>query len=212
VTVNIAHSFIGDLRVTLIAPSGASVVLHNRNGGSTQNLQRTFDLASVPGLATLAGQPVEGTWSLLVQDLAARDIGRLNMWELEIQAGAASTITLEESPGLVVPDNTPAGVERTLSTSDAGAVTDLTVSVDMTHTFIGDLQLTLISPAGTSVVLHNRAGGAADNIIQSYTPALVPALGSLRGQPVAGSWRLRIADLEALDVGKLNKWALKISR
>jgi len=37
-------------------------------------------------------------------------------------------------------------------------------------------------------------------------------LQTLRGQTMQGTWRLRIADLEAQDVGKLNKWGLKITK
>ena len=149
---------------------------------------------------------------LFLQDLAARDAGRLNMWELEIQAGGVSTISLEEAPGAVIPDNDPGGVERSLSTTEAGTVKDISVSVDITHTWIGDLQIKLISPAGTEVVLHNRSGGSADNIIRSYSAAAVPALSTLQGQQLAGTWKLKIADLEAQDVGKLNKWELQITR
>jgi len=96
--------------------------------------------------------------------------------------------------------------------NDTGNINDVEVSVDITHTFIGDLNVTLVSPAGTSVPLHQRAGGGADNIIQTYTPATKPQLQTLRGQTMQGTWRLRIADLEAQDVGKLNKWGLKITK
>ncbi|MBK8933862.1 MAG: proprotein convertase P-domain-containing protein [Chloroflexi bacterium] len=32
----------------------------------------------------------------------------------------------------------------------------------------------------------------------------------LRDQPIKGTWRLNVADLARTDVGKLNRWALKI--
>lgn len=212
VKVNISHTFIGDLKITLIAPSGTAVVLRNRNGGNTQNLQTTFDFNTTPGLAALSGQSIQGNWTLFVQDLAARDAGRLNMWELEIQAGGVSTISLEEAAGTAIPDNDASGVERSLSTTETGTVKDVSVSVDITHTWIGDLLVKLVSPAGTEVVLHNRSGGSADNIIRSYSAAAVPALSTLQGQPLAGTWKLKVADLEAQDVGKLNKWSLQITR
>jgi subtilisin-like proprotein convertase family protein len=83
--------------------------------------------------------------------------------------------------------------------------------VDITHTFIGDLEVTLISPAGTSVPLHNRSDGPADNLIKTHKSSMTPGLRALRGQPVQGAWKLKIADREAADVGKLNRWALKIA-
>jgi subtilisin-like proprotein convertase family protein len=37
-------------------------------------------------------------------------------------------------------------------------------------------------------------------------------LQSLRGQNIGGVWRLKVSDLEAVDVGKLNRWGLRIVR
>lgn len=212
VTVDITHTYIGDLRLTLTAPSGVSVTLSDRNGGNTQNLQRAFDLTTTPGLGALAGQSLKGNWTLIAQDLAAVDVGRLNRWELEIVGSGDSTIILEESPGVEIPDNDPNGIERALTTNESGQVSEVEVSVDITHTYIGDLNVTLISPTGTNVTLHQETGGGADNLIKTYTPATAPALRSLRGQPIRGAWRLKVSDTEAVDIGKLNRWALRIAR
>ena len=115
-------------------------------------------------------------------------------------------------PGVTIPDNNPNGIERMLTAAGDGRIRDITVSLDITHTYIGDLSITLTSPGGTGVVLHDRGGGSADNIIKTYTPATTPGLSALRGQPVQGAWRLRVADLETKDIGKLNRWALQIER
>src|SRR5262249_676697 len=209
VTVDITHTFIGDLRLTLTSPAGGSVVLHDRNGGGTDNLQRTFDLSSTPGLGALTGKSAKGDWVLLVQDLAAADTGRFNRWDLEIKGRQNALVNVAEAPGVQIPDNSLTGIERTLNVSDTGNVQDVEVAIDITHTYIGDLNVALVSPAGTTVPLHQGAGGSADNIIQTYTAATRPQLQTLRGQPIQGAWRLRIADLEAADVGKLNRWRLK---
>src|SRR5262245_42901648 len=47
-------------------------------------VRHTFNLTSTPGLGRLAGQSLNGDWTLHVQDLAAADARRLNRWELEI--------------------------------------------------------------------------------------------------------------------------------
>ncbi|MFY9553197.1 MAG: proprotein convertase P-domain-containing protein [Blastocatellia bacterium] len=212
VKVDITHSFIGDLRVTLIAPSGSAVVLHDRNGGNADNIQRTFDFSSTPALSSLAGQSVQGNWTLHIQDLANADTGRLNSWELEISTAALSTIDLQESPGVSIPDNNPAGIQRSVTTAESGTVGGIEVSVDITHTFIGDLLVKVFSPAGAEVTLHNRTGGGTDNLIRTYTTVTLPQLASLAGQQVQGAWKLTVADLEAQDVGKLNRWGVKITR
>jgi len=210
VSVDITHTFIGDLRVTLRSPAGTTVALHDRNGGNADNIKKTFDLTTTPGLGALNGQSVQGDWTLLVQDLAAVDVGRLNSWKLEIAANGG-LVALEDAAGVNIPDNSPAGVERSLTATATGQVKDVEVSVDITHTYIGDLSVTLVSPAGTNVVLHQRAGGSADNLIKTYAAANTPGLQTLRGQQFQGTWKLKVADLEAIDVGKLNRWALKIT-
>ncbi len=212
VNVDISHTFIGDLRLTLIAASGKQIVLHGRNGGSADNIRGSYDAASTPGLSGLAGESIKGDWLLWVQDLAAVDRGTLNRWELEIETRAAAMIEVQETPGTQIPDNNPAGIERTLTVAESGQIQDLEVSVDITHTYIGDLTVMLVSPAATQVVLHGRGGGSQDNLLRSFRFADTPALQSLRGQSLQGAWKLRVADLEAVDLGKLNRWGLKISR
>lgn len=212
VEVDITHSYIGDLRLTLTAPSGRTAVLHDRNGGRTANLKQSFDSASSPALAVLIGQPVHGDWSLWVQDLAPSDRGVLNRWEIAIEGRQDNTVLLEEAAGATIPDNAPNGIERLLSAAGNGQVRDISVSVDITHTYIGDLDVSLIAPNGVRVTLHERAGGQDDNLIKIFTSATTPGLATLRGLPVQGAWRLRVADLEARDIGKLNRWGLRIER
>jgi subtilisin-like proprotein convertase family protein len=129
---------------------------------------------------------------------------------LEVEGRIDSVIVLNEAPGATIPDNDPNGIERTLQVTETGTVKEISVFVDVTHTYIRDLAITLVSSAGTFVPLHNRTGGSTDNIITTYTAATTPELMNLSGEPVEGAWKLRAADLEGLDVGKLNKWELKI--
>lgn len=210
VSVDLSHTYIGDLRLTLVSPSGRQIVLHDRNGGNTDNIKRSFDATTTPALALLAGQPATGAWVLWVQDLAPADKGKLNRWDIEITPRAESVIEVQESPGISIPDNNPAGIERTLHVAQAGQLTDIEVSVDITHTYIGDITVTLVSPVGTVVALHSRTGGTQDNLIATYTSITAAELQPLRGQAVQGAWKLRVTDLEAVDIGKLNRWALKI--
>ena len=213
VSVDISHTYRGDLQVTLLAPSGEAIVLHRRNqGGSADDLKATYDAASLPALASLAGRDMAGPWALQVQDLARQDCGVLNRWELEIQRAAETRIVLEESPGVKIPDRDPAGIERVLSTDAAGVVAEIEVGVDITHTYIQDLVVALLAPSGRRVLLHDRSGGSADNIVTTYTRSTAPGLNSLVGQAIPGAWKLHVSDHAGQDVGKLNRWQLKITR
>ena len=75
VDVDITHSYIGDLRVDLIAPDGSAYVLHNRSGGSANNIDTTYTV-------DLSGESLEGTWNLRVKDNGRGDTGTLNSWSV----------------------------------------------------------------------------------------------------------------------------------
>lgn len=79
--------------------------------------------------------------------------------------------------GVVIPDNAPAGANVVFNVSGiAGPVGHVKVSITMTHTFIGDLRATLISPGGMArLVLFSRAGnkrigpaGTSANLAGTY--------------------------------------------
>ena len=213
VTVDISHTYRGDLQVTLVPPWGAAIVLHPKNkGGGDNDLKVTYDAGNMPALALWRGRTIQGAWRLEVKDLAPADVGRLNRWVLEFTPAAvtAGPVVLQESPGAIVPDNQSAGIERVLTTAGGGAVGEIEVAVDISHTYIGDLRLSLVSPTGVEVILHNRTGGNADNIVKTYTRATTPEFAMLGGTAIAGNWKLRVSDREAVDVGKLNSWKLTI--
>src|SRR6185436_11627334 len=64
-----------------------------------------------------------------------------------------------------IPDNNATGVISALPVTGNGVVQSLSLSLNITHTFRGDLVVTLISPGGTQFLVSNRAGGSDDNII-----------------------------------------------
>ncbi len=209
-SVDITHSYIADLVVTLISPSGTAVVLHNRAGRSSNDIHTKFDIRSVPGLIAFSGELVKGDWVLHVQDLATGDRGRLKKWSLDISGNMDTSINVEESPGIIIPDNEQGGIERILTVSETGQLDGLVVELDITHTYIRDLVVELVSPDDTSVLLHNRTGGAKDNIIKTYTLQNTTGLQSFRDVPIQGDWKLKVSDHARADQGKLNHWALKL--
>jgi len=211
VRVDIAHTYIGDLRVSLISPAGTTVVIHDRAGGSANDLHNEFTVDSTAGLLGLMGQTVNGTWTLFVQDLAASDRGRLTSWSLDITGVEDNTVIVSESPGVIIPDNSPTGIERSLAVAKPGTIDSIGVSVDITHTFIGDLVVELIAPDNSSVLLHNRTGSSEDNIIRTYTLLNTSSLQSLRGRVLQGNWRLKVTDRAGADQGKLNRWELQFT-
>ena len=211
VNVDITHTYVGDLVVTLTSPAGTSATLHARAGGSSNDLHETYDVRSSPHLRAFEGEDAQGQWQLHVQDLAAQDRGRLKQWSLSLTGSRMGPVLVEETPGVIIPDNLSGGIERHLEVASTARVGDIEVFLDITHTYIGDLAVTLHSPDNVPVVLHQRTGGGSDNLIKQYTPANTPALQVLRGGNIGGRWRLHVADHARLDQGKLNRWGLRLT-
>ena len=76
VNVRIIHTYKGDLRVDVISPNGAVFNLHNRSGGSTDNVIGTYTLNA-------SAQPANGTWKLRVYDASNGDTGYIDSWSLQ---------------------------------------------------------------------------------------------------------------------------------
>jgi extracellular elastinolytic metalloproteinase len=212
VSVEIQHTFIGDLQVAITSPGGQTVVLHNRAGGNANDLVKSYTSEGTPALAALVGQSAQGPWTLRVADLAAVDVGRLRRWSLDVGLDAAAPVVGgETTPGVTIPDNDPNGVRSVIGIMTPGSVREIRVGVDITHAFIGDLRVELQSPSGQRALLHNRQGGGQDNLIATFDAAAAPALAALLGQSAQGNWVLHVSDRAALDIGKLNKWILELS-
>ncbi|MFE0501972.1 proprotein convertase P-domain-containing protein [Lysobacter soli] len=75
INVNIVHTYRGDLKVDLVAPDGTLYNIHNRTGGSADNLTGTYS-------KNLSSEALNGTWKLRVNDNAAGDTGYINSWSI----------------------------------------------------------------------------------------------------------------------------------
>lgn len=110
-----------------------------------------------------------------------------------------------------------------------GTIEKVTVKLSIYHTWVNDLQITLIAPDGTRIPLFNRDGGSGDNILkttfddgatlgiwegkapfgQTYLPW--GHLSDLNGKNPNGTWKLEIKDNYYLDGGRLDRWKLSIT-
>jgi subtilisin-like proprotein convertase family protein len=209
VSVDITHTYRGDLLVSFISPAGTEIKLHQGEGGGADNLTKTYTPGTTPALHQLEGQGVQGTWVLQAIDRWAKDVGQLNRWGFTIRT-LNNRVTVTSAPGLTIPDNNPAGIVNRIRVEAQGQVKDIRVGVNISHTYIQDLTVKLNAPSGKTVTLHNRTGGGADDIQQDYTPARYPQLTQLINEPITGDWALSVSDQAGLDVGKLNQWELDI--
>ncbi len=211
VGLDITHTYIGDLRVELIAPSGERAVLHNRSGGTADNIIDTFDSADQAELKGLLGLACRGDWTLWVVDQARLDSGKLNRWSIELDLEASSsTASYEAAPDLEIPDDNPAGIGHAIAVEREGVAQSVKVSIDISHNYVSDLRVELLSPGGKRALLHDCTGSGRPDIVRTYEPGNLADLASFKGQLIRGNWILRVTDVAARDVGRLNRWGMEI--
>jgi len=213
VGIDIEHSYIGDLRVTVTSPAGESVVLHDRSGDSNQNILEAYNVQSHPLLNTFIGDQAQGDWVLSVSDHARIDVGTLQYWELSLslQKSEKKELAKQATPELQIPDNNPSGIASVLSVDVSGELVRLDVSVDISHTWIGDLRLLLVSPSGAEIVLHDRTGKSRNDIRKTFSTSSHAAMALLVGEPVQGDWTLKASDAASRDVGVLHTWSMALT-
>lgn len=138
---------------------------------------------------------------------------------------------------LAIPDG--GSVNSTLNFSVNGTITDANLTVDVTHTWTNDVQLSLSSPSVAAQILLVNCGGSGDNVtvtIDQDAAALstcptataitgtiqptdgtgtgtIPASGSMNAFDTTASggvWTLNVADDSAICTGTLNAWSLTL--
>ncbi len=133
---------------------------------------------------------------------------------ISFELGTGVPVGADESvsPGGAIPDNNATGYTSQIEISGTGAMVTsaLNIDMDITHTWIGDLRLKLVSPAGTSIFLHDRSGSSNDDIVGNYPNTLTPAasLSAFIGEPLDGTWTMVVSDHAGADTGTLNSWGI----
>jgi subtilisin-like proprotein convertase family protein len=175
-----------------------------------------------------------------------------NTVDLSLSLGAVSVVTNAYTATAGIPDNTPAGVDVTFAVTNSGTIADVDFSFDgtscstvenwplvgVTHSYVGDLIVTLTSPEGTTITLMNRipngAGGNGGNNLCSmrfnddgsfsniqtaasgsapFSKTWLPneALSAFDGEEQAGTWTLNVSDHVAVDTGTVRAFSLIVS-
>ena len=99
VYLDVSHTYIGDLTIDLTAPCGITVRLHDRAGGSTNDIVGWYpvDIEPAESLDILIGNPTQGDWELAIEDHAGGDQGMLNEWCVRLIY--AGVVLIDEQPG-----------------------------------------------------------------------------------------------------------------
>ena len=138
----------------------------------------------------------------------------------DVTVNAVITTSAIPDPGTLTSSLVVAGLTLPIS--------DVDVTVSITHTWVSDLTLTLISPSGRRIQLASAIGDSGDNFtatifddeattaIGSGTPPFTgrfrPAqpLSVLDGENGNGTWSLEMNDSTGSDAGTLTAWSVRV--
>jgi len=144
-------------------------------------------------------------------------------FDLTVTCGGVVSDDSCSAPGAGISDTIASTTDQiTMATGSADVITDLNVSIDITHTYISDLTITLQSPSGTTIVLFDGSCGSADDMDALFddsgaslacppvggTFLPLQPLSAFIGESVDGNWTLSIVDNFSGDDGILNEWCL----
>ncbi|RME15341.1 MAG: hypothetical protein D6797_06750 [Bdellovibrio sp.] len=129
----------------------------------------------------------------------------------EENTSPSAPTTFHTEPHLKIPDNNPLGVSSKIFVPFSPYSKKVNVFVHIQHSWIGDLQIALTAPDGTTVLLHNRKGRSLNQIQGTYGKDLSSeeTLTLFSKTSTTGTWTLTIKDLAAWDEGTLVSWGLE---
>ena len=169
-------------------------------------------------------------------------------WQPAIAAGGTMTANLAtspyptapvfcSSPNWAIPDNDLTGITNTMNVNFPGTISDLAVSIEADHTWVGDLEFRLEHvDTGTAVTLIDRPGVPANSFgcssndidvllddsatasVEDECSLIPPAiqgvfspnepLSTFNGENFSGDWQLTAVDNASPDTGTLIEWCL----
>jgi subtilisin-like proprotein convertase family protein/photosystem II stability/assembly factor-like uncharacterized protein len=135
-------------------------------------------------------------------------------------------------------NNTPVGIPDGVGANTAGTpatsiitlsnnitISDVNITLDISHTYIQDIVISIIAPDNTEVILFNRECAGENNIQVTYddqasatitcaqpvtgTAKPTNPLSAFNGKNSNGDWTLKVVDYYNGDSGTINSWSLE---
>jgi uncharacterized repeat protein (TIGR01451 family) len=216
--------------VIVVQPRSAYADL---TAGATNLNQTAYKISTSPNF--VCGTPIN--FSLVIKTDQTTTTNNFVM-----TTGTSGTVlNFSSGPSVAIPDNDPAGAYSPIVVSNVtSAISKLTVSLFITHTFDQDLTLYLISPGGVTNILSSHNGGSGDNYGGNCSPdtqrttfddaattsinsAVPPFIGTFSpqqslaifngatGTNINGTWLLHVVDDAQIDLGSIQCWSLNLA-
>jgi len=195
---------------TMAVPAGASNLKFVTSGG-TGDADLYVKFGSAPTTASYdckseGGTNAEtcniataqtGTYHVLVKGYSA--FSGLSLTGSYSTGGSSQTYS--NTTDYTISDNATVDSPITVSGRSGNAPSNASISVNILHSYKGDLKVDLVAPDGTLYNIHNRTGTSTDNVIGTF-------MKDLSSEPLNGTWKLRVNDNASGDVGKIDSWSI----
>ncbi|SDM80307.1 Serine protease, subtilisin family [Streptomyces sp. cf386] len=168
----------------------AAVYLGENPSASPSAVASALTSAASSGTLTSVGT---GSPNLLLQVTPAGD-----------DDGGDTGSSFESATDVSIPDAGSAVYSPvTVSGLTGSAPSDLSVYVNIVHTYRGDLVIDLVAPDGSTYRLKSSSSSdSTDNVDATYT------VDASSETTVNGTWQLKVQDVYSADTGYINSWKL----
>ena len=253
ISIQVTHEYANDIGVIAItgpddgeALTNESVVVTIENFGtaSQSNFQASYSINGAPDVtesitgpldagatisytfSTLGNFSMDGVYTIVAKTMLELDSDNTNdFFQREILNSACYT-RINDTGASIGPD---IGVTTSVINMDQNAViTDVNIILNIEHTWDADLEVKLIAPDATEIILFEDIGSNGDNFTNTildddastvisdeeapFTGSFSPtgSLSDLNGLLSGGDWTLYINDDANGDGGNLLDWSIQI--
>jgi subtilisin-like proprotein convertase family protein len=206
-------------------------ILLSTDGGLTYDIPLASNIPN-NGNATIIVPSVPAPHCRLLVEPTDNNFFAINSTDFAIDYEVIKTCTQYNSDSNLAISITDNGKDFTqshaINISDSTTITDVNIGVDITHNYIGDLAIAVLSPDNTQILLKSSKDCSdEENIKVSFNDdavlfncqnassnasgkSLNDMLSSFNGENTFGNWTIKVGDYEPGDLGTLNSWYLEI--
>lgn len=220
-----------DVAGTTAAPISTSNVkiLLSTDGGVNYD---TVLLASTPndGSQAITVPTVSAPFCRIMVQAVDNVYFAINSSNIAIGQFTTNCVTYTSTGAVAIPDGAAPGVGGAVGSSIINIptnkiISDVNIGLNISHTYINDLKVTLRHPDNTAVRLIDQICTSQDGIIATIddnggspicTNPVVGTFGPsqllsvLNGKPTNGDWKLEFQDFYNDDTGTVNSWSIEV--
>jgi subtilisin-like proprotein convertase family protein len=216
--------------LTLTWPPNANATAYDVQVATDDNFSNIVTSATVTTNSLDVTDLLDATnyvWRVLPKNNAC--VGNYSTANLFKTGLSNCTVFSSTNVPIIIPTNANVTVNSTLNVASTNTISDVDVTMNINHTWVNDMTITLISPNGTQVQLVAQpcVNDSLLNVNATFDDSGVPlvcevdpaisgiiqplqSLTAFNGQSMNGTWTLRVLDSFNQDGGTINSWSLRL--